>query len=224
MSHQMLEFHVGRRLIKGYSSIPDGGDVPGVLVIHGWWGLTDFFRSVCDRLADEGFVALAPDIYHGKTASTIGQAKHLRSRLKRADVIKELNGAVDYLSSLFAVSGEKIGVVGFSLGAYWALWLSRQRPEKVAAVAAFYGTKTVDYRKTEAAFLGHFAENDQWTRLSSVRRLEGRISSAGRDVTFHIYPGTSHWFFEEDRPDAYDAAAAQLAWKRTIEFLHKGLG
>jgi len=221
--HDKIEFEIGRSRFHGYLAIPEGGDVPGILLIHAWWGLSDFFKSVCDRLADEGFVALAPDLYNGKTASTIEEAKRLRSQLKRAVVTKELDGAVDLLSTLFAVSGEKIGVLGFSLGAYWAMWLSTERPSEVAAVTTFYGPRKGDYKKVQATFLGHFAADDKWAPLKLVRTLESQIRAAGKDVTFHIYPGTKHWFFEKDRPDAYNPKAAQLAWKRTVAFFHKNL-
>ena len=221
--HDKIEFEVGRSRFAGYLAIPEGGDVPGILLIHAWWGLTDFFKSVCDRLADEGFVALAPDLYNGKTASAIEEAKRLRSHLKRAVVVKELDGAVDLLSTLFAVRNEKIGVLSFSLGAYWAMWLSTQRPSEVAAVTAFYGTGKGDYRKARAAYLGHFAEDDKWAPLKSVRKVEAQMRSAGKEVTFHVYPDTKHWFFEKDRPDAYNSKAAQLTWKRTVDFFHKNL-
>lgn len=219
----MITFKAGRRRAKGYLVVPEGGDVPGILVIHAWWGLTDFFKSVCDRLADEGFVALAPDLYHGRTASTIEEAKHLKSMLKRDVAAEELRGAASHLSRLFATNGEKIGAMGFSLGAYWALWLSTQTPTEVAAAVPFYGIRNGDYKKTRAAFLGHFAETDKWAPLISVRKLEKQMRFAGREVTFHIYPGTKHWFFEEDRPDAYNPRAARQAWKRTVNFLHRRL-
>lgn len=221
--HNKIEFEVGRSKFTGYLAIPEGGDVPGILLIHAWWGLTDFFKSVCDRLAEEGFVALAPDLYNGKAASAIEEAKRLRSHLKRAVVMKELDGAVELLSTLFAVSNNKIGVLGFSLGAYWAMWLSTQRPSEVAVVTTFYGTGKGDYRKARAAYLGHFAEDDKWAPLESVRKVETRMRFAGKKVTFHVYPGTKHWFFEKDRPDAYNSKAAQLAWRRTIDFFHKNL-
>jgi len=221
--HDKIEFEIGRSKYKGYLAVPQGGDVPGILVIHAWWGLTDFFRGVCDRLAGAGFVALAPDLYGGKTATTTEHAKRLRSQAKSPVIKKELNGAVDLLSTLFAVSGEKIGVLGFSLGAYWGMWLAIQRPREVAAVTAFYGTRTGDYGKAKAAFLGHFGENDEFEPLNSVRSLEAQIRKTGREITTHLYPGTKHWFFEEDRPDAYNSEAAKLAWDRTIAFYREKL-
>lgn len=221
--HDKIEFQVGQSKFKGYLAVPEGGDVPGVLVIHAWWGLNDFFRELCDRLAGEGFVALAPDLYNGKTASTIDEAKRLRSKAKSVVVGKELNGAVDLLSTLFAVSGERIGVLGFSLGAYWGMWLATQRPREVAAVTTFYGTRKGNYRKARATFLGHFAEKDEYEPEKSVRAVEAQLRSAGRHVTFHVYPRTKHWFFEEDRIDAYNREAAELAWERTVSFFHKNL-
>lgn len=204
-------------------SVPEGGDVPGVLAIHAWWGLNGFFKRFCDRLAEDGFVVLAPDLYHGTVSSTITGAKRLRSTLKRAVVEKELMGAVDYLRTSVATNEGKIGVVGFSLGANFGLWLSESRPEDVAAVVMFYGTRTGDFKKTRAAFLGHFAEHDEWEPLSDVRRMEAVIRSAGREATFQVYPGTKHWFFEADRRTAYDRNAAEKAWRTTIGFLHSHL-
>ena len=113
----------------------------------------------------------------------------------------------------------KIGVIGFSLGAYWALHLSQVRPDDVGAVVVFYGTDDGDYRMARAAYLGHFAEHDDYEPLDAVRALEEKIRAAGREVTFHVYPGTGHWFFEPNQPQAYDDAAAGLARERTLDFL-----
>jgi carboxymethylenebutenolidase len=219
----MMKFQPGGKSNDAYLAIPDGGKGRGVLVLHAWWGLTGFFKSLCDRLADDGFVALAPDLYHGKTASTVDRAKQLGSKLKNDIVARELSGAVAYLRSNSAAVGERIGVVGFSMGGYYALGLARQRLDDIAAAVVFYGMRTLDYRETKAAFLGHFAEDDKWAPSEKVRKLEERIRAAGREVNFYTYPGTKHWFFEEDRPDAYDANASRLAWYRTVDFLRNRL-
>ena len=118
----------------------------------------------------------------------------------------------------------QVGLAGFSLGAYWALQLVEERPTQIAAVVLFYGKKPGEYPGAQAAFLGHFAESDEFEPLASVRRVEKQIQGAGHPAIFHIYPGTGHWFFEADRPSAYDPAAAQLAWERTVAFLHAHLG
>jgi len=219
----MVEFSVSRSRANAYLAIPEGGDVPGVLVLPAWWGLTDFFKGVCVRLAKSGFVALAPDIYHGKTATTISEAKRLRSKLNSAKLNKELDSATDYLLATFAETGGRIGVVGFSLGASWALWLATARPKEVAAVVTFYGTSKEDYKKAHADFLGHYAEHDEWEPLDSVRELEKRLRAAGKEVEFNVYPSTTHWFFEENQPNAYNPEAAKLAWERTLRFLHTHL-
>jgi carboxymethylenebutenolidase len=208
---------------ESYLAVPKEGKGPGVLVLHAWWGFTPFFKDLCNRLADEGFVALAPDFYHGATASTIDKAKNLRSKLKSTIVVKETTGAVEYLRSHQSVSGNRIGVLGFSLGGYWALGLAGLKPDDIAAVVVFYGTRMMNYAKTRAAFLGHFAEDDKWASVKRVHQLEEKMRSAGKEVAFPIYLGTKHWFFEEDRPEAYNAEAAEQAWQRSIEFLRNKL-
>ncbi len=222
----MDEFQVGDRTARGYLALPPGatGPGPGVLVLHAWWGLTDLFTSVCDRLADAGFVAFAPDLYDGPTATTIAGAERLMEASDGARSRAIADAAVAYLRAHPAVHGGPIGAVGFSMGAAWAFLLSALRPADIAAVIAFYGTtEGVDFAATRAAYLGHFAEHDQFEPLASVRALEEQIRRAGRDVTFHIYPGTTHWFCEDNRPDAYDADAARRAWERTVVFLRHHL-
>jgi carboxymethylenebutenolidase len=208
---------------RAYLAVPDSGSGPGVLVLHAWWGLTPVFTDVCVRLAAAGFVALAPSLYAGDaTATTIAEAETLRDTHEEAGEAEPVaRAAVEQLLGLPEVIGTQIGVIGFSLGAYWALHLSQERPDDVSAVVVFYGTDDGDYRKALAAYLGHFAEHDDFEPLEAVRALEGRMSAAGRDVTFHVYPGTGHWFFEPNQPDAYDAPAAELAWERTLAFLNE---
>ncbi len=222
----MEEFQAGDRTARGYLALPTGatGPAPGVLVLHAWWGLTDLFTSVCDRLADAGFVAFAPDLYDGPTATTIADAERLMRASDEARSRAVADAAVAYLRAHPAVHRGPIGATGFSMGAAWAFLLSALRPDDLAAVIAFYGTtEGVDFAAARAAYLGHFADQDQFEPLASVRVLEEEIRSAGRDVTFHVYPGTTHWFFEDNRPDAYDAEAARLAWERTVAFLRHQL-
>ena len=211
---------------RAYLAVPEGGSGPGVLVLHAWWGLTPVFTDVCDRLAAAGFVALAPSLFSGgATAASIAEAEALIDAHDRAPAEAEavVQAAVEQLRGLPAVTGTEIGVVGFSMGAYWALQLSQVRPDVAGTVVIFYGTDDGDYRTARAAYLGHFAERDDFEPLEAVRALETRIRAAGHDVTFHIYPGTGHWFVEPNRPE-YDAAAAELAWERTLAFLKERLG
>ncbi len=206
-------------------AVPEAGGGPGVLVLHAWWGLTPFFEAVCRRLAQNGFVALAPDLYQGVTAATDAEAKRLRFDLDSDAVMRKLAGAVQSLSEHPAVHGQWLGVVGFSLGAYLALRLARGNPDSVRAVVVFYANEGGSFEGARASFLGHFASNDGcWVGVRAVRSLETRLRSAGCEVTFHIYADTEHSFFEADRPKAYDAQAAQLAWERTVHFLRSKLG
>ena len=203
-------------------TVPDSGEGPGVLVLHSWWGLTPFFKGVCDRLAEAGFVALAPDLFGGRTADTPDDAEAL---LGDSDM-----DAMAHLvrSSLFALAGMPatpegpVGTLGFSMGASWALWLAGRIPDLVAATVAFYGTQNIDMTPATSAFLGHFAESDPYVDDDERTLLEADLHVLDKDVEFHDYPGTAHWFFETDR-DAYDEAAATLAWDRTLAFLHDRL-
>jgi carboxymethylenebutenolidase len=219
----MIEFPADAGTARGYLAVPKQGAGPSVLVLHAWWGLTEVFTRVCDRLAAEGFVALAPDLYHGATTAAIEEAESLASRLSASEERAILTAAVTSLRAHPAVQGTAIGVIGFSMGGSGALLLSTLRPGDIAAVVTFYGSTEADYASAQAAYLGHFAEQDEWEPLGDVRRVQDQLGAAGRDVTFHVYPGAKHWFFEENRPDAYDAAAAHLAWERTIAFLHRHL-
>ncbi len=214
----MVTFPVDGRTATGYLALPEQGKGSALLVLHAWWGLTDFFKAVCDRLAAEGFVALAPDLYHGEIATTVEEAERFAA-LDEDTAYQDIMGAIAFLLKQPATSGSTIGAVGFSMGGYWALLLK----EPVAAIVTFYGLPAPESVTANAAFLGHFAEHDEFESLTSVRQLEAYLQSSGREARFYIYPGTQHWFFEQDRPDFYHPEAAQLAWERTISFLRRSL-
>jgi carboxymethylenebutenolidase len=224
----MPEFDVNGRTVDGYLALPERGHGPGVLVLHAWWGLTPFFKDVCERLAAEGFVAFAPDRYGGPTAATIEEAEALqRQREDQVRTEAALVASVEFLSAHEAVVGEELGALGFSAGAAWALLLSVRKPDLLRAVIAFYGTGLrlqSEHSKARAAYLGHYAELDEWEPVDEVLGTQEALRAAGCEVTFYTYPGVGHWFFEEDRPDHYDAQAARFAWERTVEFLHARLG
>jgi carboxymethylenebutenolidase len=219
----MQEFKSGDHSFRGYLALPPGGSGPGVLVLHAWWGLNANFQGLCDRLAAEGFVALAPDLYHGALAATIAEAEQLREAFDEAAAHPEVLAAAQVLRDHPAVRGAGLGAIGFSLGGYFALWLADERPADIKAVVLFYGAGPIDNVTAQAAFLGHFAEKDDYEDAEYIAAMEEALRGAGLDVTFHTYPGTGHWFFEADRPDAYNAEAAALAWERTRAFLHQHL-
>jgi carboxymethylenebutenolidase len=205
----------------GYLALPSVGGGPGVLVLHAWWGLNDTIKAFCDRLAANGFIAFAPDLYHGEIANTIAGAETLVNALSEKDTQAkaEIVEAVRFLQDR-AGSGETgVAVIGFSMGAYYALDLSATKPELVHLVVIFYGTGPADFKQSKAAYLGHFAQNDPYEPQENVDELEAALRDAGRPVTFYHYPNTGHWFFEPDRVDAFAPAAANLAWERTLAFL-----
>jgi carboxymethylenebutenolidase len=207
---------------QGYFAMPSSGNGPGILVLHAWWGLNDFFRGICDRLAQQGFVVFAPDLFSGELVRTIEEAQQHQSQWNEVQAVPPIIlPAVEDLRKRVTTGAPGLGVIGFSMGAYWALWLAQQKPELFRAVVLFYGSDagSGNYQRSRAAFLGHFAENDPYETVSGIQTLENNLKAAQRPATFYTYPGTSHWFFENDRPDAYHAQAAQLAWDRTLSFL-----
>lgn len=225
----MIAFPVGEGTTPGYLALPKGGEGPGVLVLHAWWGLNDFFKGFCDRLAQAGYVALAPDVYHGNIATTIEEAQRLRQSAERdeeqARARADLDAAVTYLRQHPATRGQGIACVGFSMGGWSAYELSRARPSDVAAVVAFYGIgdPAADYSAARAVYLGQYAEHDEWEEDEYVDLLEKKLLASGRERTFYRYSGVSHWFMEENRPDVYNAEAARVAWERMLEFLRRHL-
>ncbi len=230
MTGRMIEFDANGSLATGYLATPDGATGPGVVVLHAWWGLTEPFRDVCDRLAEAGFVALAPDLYRGKTASTVEEAEALAGALNQEDarVRGDIRGALQFLrqhgASSTADGRGAFGFVAFSLGGAYALDMSIDLADEIAAVVIFYATYTgLDFSRAKAAYLCHFAENDPYEPAESVEQMSQELQAAGRQATMYTYPGTTHWFFEANRPDAYDAAAATLAWERTGAFLNAEL-
>jgi carboxymethylenebutenolidase len=208
---------------QGFLAVPPTGNGRGVLVLHPWWGLNDTIRTFCIQLSEAGFIAFAPDLYHGKLSTTIKEAESLSNALDGKEAKTDIAGALDFLSERAAQGGQGLAVIGFSLGAYFALDLSATDPEHIRSVVIFYGTGGDDFSNSKAAYLGHFAENDEFEPQSNVDNLEESLKRAGRPVTFYGYPGTGHWFFEPDRTEAYNQVAATLAWERTLTFLRNSL-
>ena len=207
----------------GFLALPPTGKGPAVLVLHAWWGLNDTIKAFCTRLSGSGFVAFAPDLYHGKVADTIAAAETLGQTLdvNHLQAKAEIAAATMFLTERAGLAESGLAVIGFSLGAYYALHLSTTDPEHIHSVVLFYGTGGADFTSSKAAYLGHFAEKDQFEPRSNVDALEESLRLAGRPVTFYHYTDTGHWFFEPDRSDAYNQPAASLAWDRTLAFLKR---
>lgn len=206
----------------GYLAIPESGSGPGVLVLHAWWGLNQFVKDLCDRLAAEGFVALAPDLLGGQVATTIHEAEHQLAAADPDSLAHLTRSSLWTLRELPVTPDAPVGVVGLSMGASMALWLSARVPEGVAATAVFYGAQDIDFTDARSAYLGHFADADRWVDDDALALLEAELRLDDLEVEFHRYPGTGHSFFESDRPE-YDETAATLAWERTLAFLRARL-
>jgi len=211
---------------EGYLAKPASGSGPGVVVIQEWWGLNDNIKSIADRLAAEGYVALAPDLYHGQTTSEPDEAGKLMMAMNMGQAAKDLTGAVDYLAGSDAATGDKIGCVGFCMGGGLALYLSSLKPQ-IGACVIYYGVlpgSQPDLAAVQAALLGHYAENDNFASPASARELESTLKGLGKEVEFHIYAGTDHGFFNDTRSDVHKADAAKQTWERTLAFYKKHLG
>lgn len=205
----------------GHLAVPPKGTGSPVLVLHAWWGLNDTMKNFCTRLAESGFLVFAPDMFRGKTADIVADAETLARAHDGKQAQDDVAEAAKFLTERAGEAHRGIAVVGFSFGAYYALDLSVSDPKNIRSVVVFYGTGPTDFKGSKAAYLGHFAENDQFEPQSSVDELEAALRGAGRPAEIHRYPGTGHWFFEPDRTDAYNKAAASLAWDRTVEFLRR---
>jgi carboxymethylenebutenolidase len=229
MTGHMIEFDSAGTPAPGYLALPDASTGPGVVVLHAWWGLTEPFRQACDRLAAAGFVALAPDLYRGQSTDVIEEADKLVSALdaKKDQVRADVAGALRELRRYAPGADGKAGLIGFSMGGAYALDLSVPLADEVAAVVVFYAAWSgPDFARAKAAYLCHFAEQDDYEPPEEMAKLEPKLQAAGRPVTVYTYPGTKHWFVEANRPDVYDPVATALAWDRTLTFLgqvlHRG--
>ena len=187
-----------------------------MLVLHAWWGLTAFIERLCDRLAIHGYVAFAPDMHQGLLATTIDAAKHIMAERDESVCNDIAAAALEFFRHHPAVTGAKVGVIGFSMGTDVALELNRRVPEAFSAIVLFYGGSWYDLSKFPLPIMGHFAGNDEYEPVNQVQALHGD------NVTIHVYPDARHWFFEDDRPE-FNARDAALAWDRTLAFLSGSL-
>jgi len=214
---------------RAYLAAPEQGAGPGLVVIQEYWGLVPHIRDVSDRLAGEGFCAVAPDLFRGAAASEAGEAGQLMMALDLPQAARDLGAAADHLRDSRSVRGGGIGVVGFGMGGGLAMMLATQRPDAVDACVAFYGlipwvAAAPDWSRLDAPVQGHFGDHDDLFPPEQVDELEARLDAAGQATDFHRYAGAGHAFFNDARPEAYDEAAAALAWTRTLEFLRAKLG
>jgi carboxymethylenebutenolidase len=220
-----IQFASGGDRVEAWLATPPSGRGPGVVVIQEWWGLVDHIRDVCERLARAGFVALAPDLYRGATASDPDTAGRLMMGLEIPRAARDLDAAVQALQSQPGAQGAKVGAIGFCMGGQLALFAAT-RNAKIGAVVDCYGVHPnvkLDVMGLEAAVLGVFAERDSFVPPKVAAELEASLRAAGKRVHFTIHPGVEHAFLNDTRADVYDADAADRAWAEIVAFLRAEL-
>ncbi|HVR40285.1 MAG TPA: dienelactone hydrolase family protein [Thermoanaerobaculia bacterium] len=222
---QRVEFPSNGHTCQGYFAAPASGKGPAVVVIQEWWGLVPHIEDVVERFAREGFVALAPDLYHGKTTSSPDDAGKLLMELDVERAEREIAGAGDYLLQRPECSSKKFGVIGFCMGGALAQYEATMNP-KAGATASFYGGfKRVPTKFEDLAspiFLV-YGENDQGVPAQSGRELAQKLRDLGKDVEIEVYPNAIHGFFNDARPAQYNAEAAKDAWSKTLTFFRRHL-
>ncbi len=221
-----IEFPTSAGSAPGYLAVPAAEHGPATIVMQEWWGLDDHVRSICDRLAAEGFFALAPDLYRGETTTEPSEAEQKMMALSMSEAEKDMCGAAAYLKSQPGVEGSGVGAIGFCLGGGLAVWAAATCAEITAAVSYYYVMPhgKPDFTGITGPVLGHFGTADAFIPLEAAEGLESELRDAGADVTFHYYEGAGHAFFNDtNRLGTYDAQAAQLSWERTIAFLRTAL-
>jgi carboxymethylenebutenolidase len=225
---EMVSYRSNGGTSEGYLAIPASGNGPAVIVIQEWWGLVPHITALADRFAEAGFVALAPDLYHGHQTTEPDEAGKLMMGLAMDQAAKDMAGAADYLADRAEVSGG-IGAVGFCMGGSLALW-SGTLSDKIVGTVGFYPAVPWERMQPEwsnyagKAALIHCSEEDGTSAAPGIQAARAAIENAGGKVTLYDYPGTSHAFFNDERPEVYDAEASASAWARTLEFLRGRLG
>ncbi len=225
-----VEFASNGYQAAGYLAVPASGSGPGVIVIQEWWGLNAQIKGAADRLGEAGFVAFAPDIYRGELAGhdEMDKAGHLMQTLPPDRAAKDMSGAVDYLASHEAATGDGIGAIGFCMGGMLTLLLAAQRGDKIKAAVPFYGfpqgDAEPDWTGLNAVVRGHMASPDDFFTPEAAQALEAKLQGLGKDVTLTIHDA-QHAFMNEENPSgAYDPELAAKLWPEAAAFLHAQLG
>lgn len=220
---ESITFKSNGGMCTGYIA---GDEGPGLVVIQEWWGLNDHIKDLVDRFGAQGFVAIAPDLYHGESSTEPDGAGKLMMALNIVEAARDMSGAIDVLQQ--RTGRTKVGVVGFCMGGGLALMAACHRPDAVAAVAPFYGLipwagAQPDWSALAAKVEGHYAANDGYFTPDNVAALQAQLRDLGKDATLHVYDGVDHAFFNDTRPEVYNAAASATAWERTIDLLRTSL-
>jgi len=221
---QMIQFPSNGGTADGYLAKPASGLGPGVIVVQEWWGLNDHIKNVADRLANEGFVALAPDLYHGQLTREPDEAGKLMMALDIDRAERDLRGAAEALRQNGA-TGAKVGAIGFCMGGQLALYAGTVSPH-VGTVVDFYGIHPnvkPDYSKLQGPVLLLVGDQDPMSGPGPSGEVERAIKAAGKSAEMVVYPGAGHAFVNDTRPDAYNADAAKDAWERMVRHLRANI-
>ena len=228
---ETVEFRSDGSVASGYLVTPRAGTGPGVLVIQEWWGLDLGIKEMTDRLGAAGFVALAPDLFHGALAAhdEMDKAAQLMQTMPADRAARDMSGAIDYLAGHTAVTGTGIGVVGFCMGGMLAFLIAANRPDKVKAVVPFYGfpqgAMEPDWSRLTAAISGHMAEHDNFFPPAAARALEKKLRGLGKTATLTVHPGTGHAFMgPHNALGTLNTALSAKIWPEVVTFLHTTLG
>lgn len=220
---EMVSYPSNGGSAEGYLALPESGSGPGVELIQEWWGLVPHIRDVADRLAGEGFVTIAPDLFHGATTTEPDEAMRLMMGLAMDRAARDIAGAAAYLTGRDEATGAGVGTVGFCLGGSLALWAATLSDD-VRAVVGFYPALPWEKmsptwpRYDGKAAVIHTDEHEGGSAGEGVQQARTAIEAAGGEVTLYDYPGTDHAFFNDARPEVYDPDAADQAWSRTVAF------
>jgi carboxymethylenebutenolidase len=220
-----VEFEANGGTAQGYLAEPEG-EGPGIVVLHEWWGLNDDMREICDRFASEGFVALAPDLYHGETTDQPDEASQKMMAMNIEEAEKEMRGAVDYVAAHPKCDGT-VGTVGFCLGGGLCVWAAAANPKVGATVSYYYVMPhgKPDFSQIKGPVLGHFGTNDDFIPTEDAEALEREMREAGVDAVFEYYEGAGHAFSgKQDRLGTYHEDHAESAWQKTSDFFKRHLG
>ena len=221
---EKIEFEINGAVGSGYLALPASGSGPAVIVIQEWWGLVGHITDVVDRFAAAGFVAFAPDLYHGQAASEPDTAKKLMMELELDSAGKEIINSAKYLLSLPQTTSRTVGTIGFCMGGSLSIWSATLDPIIDKSVGFYPGSSWERHAPQWANYKGksamiHCAEGDGTSAAPGIQEAVKEITAAGGSIETFDYPGTQHAFFNDDRPEVFDKGAADLAWERTLNFL-----
>ncbi|MEK6222111.1 MAG: dienelactone hydrolase family protein [Chloroflexota bacterium] len=222
---EMITFPSNGRTTPGFLAQPEGpGGYPGIVVLQEWWGLVDHIKDVAQRFAKQGFVALAPDLYHGQAASEPDEARKLAMAMDRKNAILECSAAAEYLNSLDQVSSKKSGVVGWCMGGALSLSTAAHNGA-IGAAVAFYGRplEADDVAKLNVPVLGIYGEDDQGIPVSIVKDFDKALDANNIPHEINIYPECPHAFFNDTRPQAFRPKEAQEAFEKSVSWFQKHL-